>query len=56
MHDTAIAIWYILHDKVPDRELGPDCFARRDPDKIRRRIDTLARSVGVTAQIPRNPA
>jgi transposase len=51
MHDTAIAIWYILHDKVPYRELGPDYFARRDPDKVRRRIHTLARSIGATIEI-----
>lgn len=51
MHDTAIAIWYILHDKVPYRELGPDYFARRDPDKVRRRIHALARSIGATIEI-----
>jgi transposase len=51
MHDMAIAIWYILHDKVPYRELGPDYFARRDPDKVRRRIHALARSIGATIEI-----
>lgn len=56
MHDMAIAIWYILHDKVPYRELGPEYFARRDPDKIRRRIHALARSIGATVEITGNPA
>jgi transposase len=51
MHDMAIAIWFILHDKVPYRELGADYFARRDPDKIRRRIHALARTIGATIEI-----
>lgn len=55
MHDMAIAIWHILHDKVPYRELGPDYFARPDPDKIRRRIHALARSIGATIEITTNP-
>lgn len=56
MHDIAIAIWFILHDKVPYRELGPDYFARRDPDKIRRRIHALARTIGATVDIHPTPA
>lgn len=55
MHDIAIAIWFILHDKVPYRELGPDYFARRDPDKITRRIHALARSIGATIEIHPTP-
>lgn len=51
MHDMAIAIWHILNDKVPYRELGPDYFARRDPNKITRRIHALARSIGATIEI-----
>jgi transposase len=51
MHDMAVAIWFILHDKVPYRELGPDYFARRDPAKIKRRIAALARSIGATVEI-----
>jgi transposase len=51
MHDMAIAIWFILHDKVPYRELGPDYFAQRDPAKIKRRIAALARSIGATVEI-----
>lgn len=51
MHDMAIAIWHILNEKVPYRELGPDYFARRDPDKIRRRIHALARTIGATVEI-----
>jgi transposase len=55
MHDIAIAIWHILHDKVPYRELGPDYFARRDPDKIRRRIHALARTIDATVEITPTP-
>jgi len=55
MHDIAIAIWFILHDKVPYRELGPDYFARRDPNKITRRIHALARSIGATIEIHPTP-
>jgi transposase len=55
MHDMAIAIWHILHEKVPYRELGPDYFARRDPDKIRRRIYALARTIGATVEITTSP-
>lgn len=51
MHDMAIAIWHILNEKVPYRELGPDYFAQRDPDKIRRRIHALARTIGATIEI-----
>jgi transposase len=56
MHDIAIAIWFILHDKVPYREPGADYFAQRDPDKIRRRIAVLARSIGATVEIHDTPA
>jgi transposase len=55
MHDIAIATWYILHDKVPYRELGADYFARRDPGRIQRRIHALARSIGVTVEITSAP-
>jgi hypothetical protein len=55
MHDMAIAIWFILHDKIPYRELGPDYFTRRDPGKIKRRIAALARSIGATVEIHDNP-
>jgi len=55
MHDITIAIWFILHDKTPYRELGPDYFARRDPDKVTRRIHALARSIGATIQIHTTP-
>lgn len=55
MHDMAVAIWYILHDKVPYRELGPDYFTKRDPSKIKRRIAALARSIGATVDIHEQP-
>jgi transposase len=55
MHDMAIAIWFILHDKVPYRELGADYFAKRDPAKIKRRIAALARSIGATVEINHTP-
>jgi transposase len=55
MHDMAIAIWFILHDKVPYRELGPDYFTRRDPAEVKRRIAALARSIGATIEITDGP-
>ncbi|MEU9056456.1 hypothetical protein AB0D37_39735 [Streptomyces sp. NPDC048384] len=38
MHKLAIAIWHVLHDKVPYRELGADYFAKRDPERAMRRM------------------
>ncbi|ANZ21762.1 hypothetical protein SNOUR_42700 [Streptomyces noursei ATCC 11455] len=39
MHKLAIAIWHVLHGKVPYRELGADHFTRRDPERaLHRRI------------------
>ena len=55
MHDMAVAIWFILHDKVPYRELGADYFTRRDPAKVKRRIAALARSIGATVEIHNLP-
>ncbi|KPI11101.1 transposase IS116/IS110/IS902 family protein [Actinobacteria bacterium OV450] len=31
LHKLAIAIWHVLHDHTPYRELGADHFTRRDP-------------------------
>jgi transposase len=33
MHKLAIAIWHVLHDKVPFRDLRADHFTRRNPER-----------------------
>jgi transposase len=48
MHKLAIAIWHVLHDKVPYRELGADYFAKRDPERAMRRMIKEANSLGMT--------
>ncbi|TDC15540.1 hypothetical protein E1265_26570 [Streptomyces sp. 8K308] len=46
MHKFAIAIWHVLHDKVPYRELGADHFTRRAPERAMRRVIKEANSLG----------
>ncbi|MEU1409714.1 transposase [Streptomyces sp. NPDC005728] len=48
MHKLAIAIWHVLHDKVPYRDLGADYFSRRDPERAMRRTIKEANSLGLT--------
>jgi hypothetical protein len=50
MHKLAIAIWQILTDKVPYRDLGADYFARRDPTRAMRRITAQANALGLTVR------
>ncbi|WAZ26626.1 hypothetical protein STRCI_008225 [Streptomyces cinnabarinus] len=47
MHKLAIAIWYVLHDRVPYRELGADYFTQRDPERVMRRMTKEANSLGL---------
>lgn len=48
MHKLAIAIWYVLNDHVPYRELGADYFSKRDPERAMRRMTKEANSLGLT--------
>lgn len=48
MHKLAIAIWHVLHDRVPYQELGADYFAKRDPERAMRRMIREANSLGMT--------
>ncbi|MEU1216721.1 transposase [Streptomyces sp. NPDC005790] len=48
MHKLAIAIWHVLHDHAPYRELGADHFTRRDPERAMRRMIKEANSLGMT--------
>ncbi|MFF3518366.1 transposase [Streptomyces sp. NPDC002573] len=48
MHKLAIAIWHVLHDQVPYRELGADYFAKRNPERAMRRMIKEANSLGLT--------
>lgn len=50
MHKLAIAIWHVLHDKVPYRELGANYFAKRDPERAMRRMVKEANSLGLTVR------
>ena len=48
MHKLAIAIWHVLHDQVPYRELGADYFTKRNPERAMRRMVKEANSLGLT--------
>lgn len=48
MHKLAIAIWHVLHDHVPYRELGADYYAKRNPERAMRRMTKEANSLGLT--------
>ncbi|WP_052391492.1 hypothetical protein [Streptomyces sp. NRRL B-24484] len=48
MHKLAIAIWHVLHDQVPHRELGADYFAKRNPERAMRRMIKEVNSLGLT--------
>ncbi|MCW2880816.1 MAG: Transposase [Sphaerisporangium sp.] len=50
MYKLVIAIWHVLHDKVPYRELGADYFAKRDPQRTIRRMIKEANSLGLTVR------
>ncbi|MET8419301.1 IS110 family transposase [Streptomyces sp. NPDC005134] len=50
MHKLAIAIWHVLHDHTPYRELGADHFTRRDPERAMRRMIKEANSLGLTVR------
>ncbi|MFE0178212.1 IS110 family transposase [Streptomyces sp. NPDC059002] len=47
MHKLAIAIWYVLHDQVPYRELGVDYWAQRNPERAMHRMVKEANSLGL---------
>ncbi|WP_131748953.1 IS110 family transposase [Frankia sp. Cppng1_Ct_nod] len=48
MHKLAIAIWHILHDTVPYRELGADHLSARTPERTMRRMIKEANRLGLT--------
>jgi transposase len=50
MHKLAIAIWHVLHDKVPFRDLGADHFTRRNPERAIRRMTREANSLSLTVR------
>ncbi|MGW2818996.1 transposase [Streptomyces sp. NPDC001415] len=56
MHKITIAIWYVLHDHVPYRELGTDYFAQRDPERAMHRMIKEANSLGLTIRFDPIPA
>ncbi|GAB3976391.1 IS110 family transposase [Actinoallomurus acanthiterrae] len=56
MHKLAIAIWHVLHDQQPYRDLGADHFTRRNPDRALRRMAKEANSLGFTVRFDPVPA
>jgi len=48
MHKITIAIWHVLRDHAPYRDLGADYFARRNPERAMRRMTKEANSLGLT--------
>ncbi|WP_255720723.1 IS110 family transposase [Frankia sp. CiP3] len=48
MHKLAIAIWHILHDTVPYRELGAGHLSARTPERTMRRMIKEANRLGLT--------
>ncbi|MCW8102238.1 hypothetical protein OOZ58_37680 [Streptomyces tauricus] len=48
MHKIPIAVWLVLHDHVPYRELGADHFTRRDAARAIRRMLKEANTLGLT--------
>lgn len=50
MHKLAIAIWHVLHDHAPYQDLGPDHYAKRDPERAMRRITQEANRLGLTVR------
>ncbi|MER6691526.1 transposase [Streptomyces minutiscleroticus] len=50
MHKLAIAIWHVLHDQAPYRDLGADHHTRRNPERAMRRMTKEANSLGLTVR------
>jgi transposase len=50
MHKIVIAIWHVLTERVPFRELGPEHFTRQDPQRAIRRITKQANALGLTVR------
>lgn len=50
MHKLAKAIWHVLHDRVPYRDLGADHLTKRDPQRAMRRIQREANALGMTVR------
>ena len=48
MHKLTTAIWHILRNKIPHRDLGADYFAKRDPQRAMRRMTKEANALGLT--------
>ncbi|MGA5135340.1 transposase [Streptomyces olivoreticuli] len=51
-----LAIWHVLHDRVPYRDLGADYFSQRDPERAMRRMTKEANSPGLTIRFDPIPA
>lgn len=50
MHKLAVAIWHVLHDHTPYRDLGPEYYARSDPEPAIRRVTREANRLGLTVR------
>ncbi|WP_405918405.1 transposase [Streptomyces sp. NBC_00728] len=56
MRKLVIAVWHVLHDHEPYRDLGADHFTRRDPERAMRRMLKEANSLGLTIRFDPIPA
>ena len=50
MHKLTIAIWHVLHDNVPYRDLGPDHHTQTNPARTLARITRQANALGLTVR------
>ncbi|MHA6761291.1 IS110 family RNA-guided transposase [Streptacidiphilus sp. PAMC 29251] len=50
MHKIVIAIWHVLHDHVPYRDLGADHHTQANPERALKRIIRQANALGLTVR------
>jgi transposase len=50
MHKIVIAVWHVLHDHVPFRELGAEHLTRRNPERAIRQTIKQANTLGLTVR------
>jgi len=50
MHKIVIAVWHVLHDHVPYRDLGAEHFTRANPERAIKRIIRQANALGLTVR------
>ena len=56
LHKLAIAVSHVLADKATYRDLGPDYYARRNPERTMHRIIKQTNAIGMTVRFDPIPA